>query len=38
MLNTILRMFIPNYTDTENPDVRQRYGVFFWACLLWLVG
>lgn len=27
MLNTILRMFIPNYTDTENPDVRQRYGV-----------
>ena len=27
MLNAILRALIPNYTDTENPDVRQRYGV-----------
>ena len=27
MLDAILRALIPNYTDTENPDVRQRYGV-----------
>lgn len=28
MLDVILRRFIPNYTQTKDPDVRRQYGVF----------